>query len=134
MVRTMSALLMVTLAVATIGCARMCSHPLDYYGPVYCGGTHPPGAQNVRAGSILSEPMVPPMDQASAQPARSTPQGQVARQASEDKPVNDRLLSVADKKVEPAATTLPPPPKPETTPPASKDGWVAMRPDETPTK
>ena len=49
---TMVALALVAL---TTGC-RMGGNPLDYCGPVYCGGTIPPCAQDVRAGSILSPP------------------------------------------------------------------------------
>ena len=48
------------LVAATTGC-RMGGNPLDYCGPVYCGGTIPPCAQDVRAGSILSPPTGPVM-------------------------------------------------------------------------
>lgn len=56
MLRTISTLVLLTLAIATMGCCRECAHPLDYYGPVFCGGSHPPTDQDIRAGSILSPP------------------------------------------------------------------------------
>ena len=59
MFRTISTLVLLTLAAAAIGGCRECAHPLDYYGPVYCGGSHPPTDQDIRAGSILSPPLCP---------------------------------------------------------------------------
>ena len=60
MLSARSAVVLVALLAATIGC-RVGPNPLDYCGPVYCGGTHPPCAQDVRAGSILSPPVGPMM-------------------------------------------------------------------------
>lgn len=60
MLRTISTLALLALAVATVGCRGECAHPLDYYGPVFCGGSHPPTDQDVRAGSILSPPVCCP--------------------------------------------------------------------------
>ena len=60
MLRTISTVVLLTLVAATVGCCRMCAHPFDYYGPVYCGGSHPPTDQDVRAGSVLSPPICRP--------------------------------------------------------------------------
>ena len=60
MLRTISTLALLTLVAATAGCCRECAHPLDYYGPVFCGGSHPPTDQDIRAGSVLSPPLCRP--------------------------------------------------------------------------
>ncbi len=133
MVRPLSVLAIVALLTATAGCT-MCAHPLDYYGPVYCGGTHPPGAQNVRAGSILSPPATmsmpapaPVIEPLPAAPqTEPEPQKKAAEPPREDAPAADKVLESTDGKAEP---TLAPPLAAQSAP---TGGWTARRPEPPP--
>ncbi|MGO8691742.1 MAG: hypothetical protein ACLQLG_19145 [Thermoguttaceae bacterium] len=117
------------LVAATTGC-RMGGNPLDYCGPVYCGGTIPPCAQDVRAGSILSPPTGPvmqpvPVEAETVPQAESSPEPTPAPKPEPKPPTSEPSGSWQPA---PAPSSQSPfeeePTQPEALQPASSDGWV----------
>ena len=118
------------LVAVTTGC-RMGGNPLDYCGPVYCGGTIPPCAQDVRAGSILSPPTGPVMQpvpvegetvsqtESSPEPTPAPkPRAQVRRRRSHRVHGSRRRRRHRSRPFEEEPTQS------EALKPASSDGWV----------
>ena len=135
MLRANCAALLAALLAATIGC-RVGPNPLDYCGPVYCGGTHPPCAQDVRAGSILSPPVAPAMrpmpvegdavpetdsraaEPTPAPPPQSEPSPQQQTEPSPQSPAPPQSEWKTQSPFVPEAS------QPQAWQPASSDGWV----------
>lgn len=158
MPRVLPAVTMFAAMVAvTTGC-RMPASPLDYCGPVYRGGTCPPCAQDVRAGSILSPPGGQAMRPTPATPTedtdRSEPQSDL--EPTPAPPESSPSEPEPSPPSEPSSSAPPPPSpqwhsaqpqspspsqspspfvpeqtQPQTRQPASGDGWTARHTDDS---
>jgi len=119
MVRTRIAWPLVALIALTAGCA-MCAHPYDYCGPTFtgeCGQTCDPMA---RAGTRLSPPLEPMLDEnaASSGAAAGTEEKPAAAAAAEEQPQETK-----ESTSEPATESLP---EPEAKPTAEPEAGSAM--------
>ncbi len=133
MLRATFAVTLVALLAATMGC-RMGENPLDCCGPVYCGGTHPPCAQDVRAGSILSPAVGPEMQPTAAEgevvPESESPQAELTPAPPPRSEPAPQSPSEPQSPSPPSPSRPPSPFVPESSQPqawqpaASSDGWV----------
>ena len=123
-----AALVALVLVAATTGC-RMGGNPLDCCGPVYCGGTIPPCAQDVRAGSILSPPAGSVMQPAPVEgevipEAESSPEPTPAPTPAPKPSASEPSGSWQPAPAPAESPFVEEPSQPEAWQPASSDGWV----------
>ncbi len=147
MPRVLPAVMMFAAIIFTTTGCRMPADRLDYCGPVYRGGTYPPCAQDVRAGSILS-----PSGGQAMQTTPSTPAEDTDRSGSqseleptpappESSPSPSQSPSEPQSSPEwhsPQPQSSSPSPSPfvpeQTRQPASGDGWTARHTDDSAAK